>query len=390
MLYLILLILVGLNIAPFLLYKVDMWHAQMLWSWATISLAFGWSFFEKRRAVKTKNLPLALLFGWITLCTTYVCYQTIQTGKYNIISFLPYFNFVCILILYNLILSHLNKTNIKTILNWLRYTVIVTLFMCVLQRFSISQFLEIRPDIPILMRAFHNNLVTGFIGNGTHLSGFLACSVPIFFWHGKREDWLALMLMGLVLCHCGTTIGDPSISGFIIAIILFFYFFKNKLSILILGIVIFITASALVIINHPNLFFSFSGRLPVWEYYFELFKKMPITGYGLGSINMIYKHTPFDTRHLHMEFFHFTFELGLIGATLIIYLIKEFLEIKVCSKLELTLKAMVIGFLLSSCFNWPAHLWLPTTWTIFAYAALLYLKKGTKNGKSIQQKRNKR
>jgi len=76
-----------------------------------------------------------------------------------------------------------------------------------------------------------------------------------------------------------------------------------------------------------------------------------------------------------MEFFQYLLEIGLIGFILIINLVKSFIEVKIEDRLELVLKSMVVGFLISCCFNYPSHLWLPATRAIASYASLMVLKE---------------
>ena len=380
MLYILIILLVGINAAPFLLPWVDIWQAQQLWCHLIVGLGFAWSFFENPKLVKLPNKPLSFLFSWVTIFTLFICFISLRKGIYNVRNFYPYFNFICVLLLYKYCIGYLNKKHIVQILNILRWTIMITLFMCVLQVLGLSQFFRLL-DSPYNSNfaEWHNNICVGFLGNGTHLSGFLASSVPLFLWHNKREDWLALLLMFIVFFFTSTTLNDPSISGFVIFFALFVYFFKDNRLVFRSLIALVLAGILFSILFAPKLFFSPHGRLDIWRVYWQIFKQMPITGQGLGSISKIYKYTIYpEARHLHMEFFHFTFELGIIGAVAIIALIKDFLSIKVCSKTELCLKTMVIGFLLSSCFNYPAHLWLPSTWVIFAYASLLCLKNKEK------------
>ncbi len=55
-------------------------------------------------------------------------------------------------------------------------------------------------------------------------------------------------------------------------------------------------------------------------------------------------------------------------------MILSFMKNKAENRLELTLKTIVVGFLVSCFFNYPAHLWLPATWVMFFYAAFYALK----------------
>jgi hypothetical protein len=350
-----------------------MWHAQGFWAQAGLALLFSWTFFEKPKRRSKPNIPLGLLHLWIAISTAWFCFMGQMNGRYETAHFFPYFNFLCIILLYKIFVLYLDRKRIEKILIGIRYVLIATLIVSALQIFDLSQIFR-----RISAHHTHNNIVTGFLGNGTHLSGFLACCSPVFFWKMKRIDILSLVLLVLVLLHTGTTIGDPSISGFIILPILFFYFFKNNniaMGVLALLVMLFIIALPYI----PKHFFSFQGRFPLWRAYWPYFKRYAVTGTGLGAVNlthnMIYKPPGMEVRQLHLEYYQFAFELGLIGLGLIFNLIYSFCKKIAETRLQLVLKSMVIGFLLSSLFNFPAHLWLPSIWTLFAYAGFLTIRK---------------
>lgn len=365
MVNLILATLCGVSFAPILFKKLDVWHAQGMWVQIGIMMMFSWSFYASSKPVLVKNRGIALLHFWVGGFTAVICFIAQIHGKYDLEHFLLYFNFICILVFYNLVIRHINRDDIVRIFSWLRYVIIITMFICVLQYFKLSQFFGL-----IAEDRFHNNLVSGFIGNGTHLSGFLASTIPLFLLRNKREDWLCLVLMGLILSVSGTSTEDIAISGFIVAIAVILYYYRN-----IYLIMSCVVAGIFAWRFLPNNFYSLNGRTTIWTEYFKLFHQMPITGPGLGTINRIYRSTAVpNARHLHMEFFHYTFELGIIGGVLILNMVKEFFEIKPYDNLERCLKACVIGFLVSSCFNYPSHLWLPSSWAAFFYACIYCIK----------------
>ncbi|MBU2062702.1 MAG: hypothetical protein KKH44_12755, partial [Bacteroidetes bacterium] len=66
--------------------------------------------------------------------------------------------------------------------------------------------------------------------------------------------------------------------------------------------------------------------------------------------------------------------IGIIGLVLIFNVIKEFFDFKKEDNTVLILQAIVLGFLISCLFNFPAHLWLPSTYAMFAYASLNAIK----------------
>ena len=371
MFILILILLVGISFSPFLFidHKVFLpWHVQGMWAQVLIMTAFSWSFFENPKYIPKRNIPLGLLHLWVGGSTAIICTKSQMAGVYNYWTLFPYFNFLCLMVLYTLITRYLSKQEIRTILRCLRYVVIATLGMCVLQYVGLSQFfrLFVKDHGQV-----HYNLVTGFIGNGTHLSGLLAMCIPLFLWKNTREDKLAILLTLLVLCVSGSTIRDPSISGFIISIALIIYMAKRRFawSVLLLGSGIL---AGMYVYKHNPSFFSVSGRLDLWGAYLPILKEKFILGSGLGTVKVLSTTSQFPkAHHLHLEYYQYLVELGLIGLILIGNVIIEFIKKKPQGQTDKVLKAIVFGFLLSCLFNFPSHLWLPSIIAIFAYSSLL-------------------
>lgn len=369
-------ILVGISFAPFVLFKLDIWHAQGFWVQTGLMLAFSVSFFETPLRKDIPNKGLGWIHLWAGILTAYICFDAQSKGQYNTTAFFPYFNLLCMLFLYKFTVQYFTRSQVLKTLWWMKMVIIVTLWTCVLQflheKFGISsQFFVLATK-----HHAHNNLVSGYIGNGTHLSGFLASCFPLFL---IRIDWKSLFYLVLmlgVMCVSGTQIGDPAVSGFIILVaVLGFYILMTdwKLFLVLLFVSLILLAVFIATTEHSFIkqLLNDNGRLELWKYYWEIFKKSrPVTGLGLGKINSVYGKTPFPAaRHLHLEYFQCLFELGILGLTTVIYAIWQFFKKIPKDNTRLCLMCCVLGFLLSCCFNYPAHLWLPSTWVVFFYAA---------------------
>ncbi len=377
MFYIIFILIVGSSCSS-LLFKnyLNVWQSQGFWCQASIMVAFSWSFFENVKYKKPKNIPLGLIHLWVGIFVLYIQFFTQAQGAIEVKKFLSYFNFLCLLIMYNVIVQHLNRKDIEKILVGMKYVTLLTLGICVLQYVGLSQFFSIREGTTHA----ENNLVSGFLGNGTLLSGLLGFSTPLFLWKRTREDILGLILLILVLCTTGTTMKDPSATGFVVAIVIWLYYVKKNRYLFIGSICVLIGLAIAGFTWNQGSFFNSSGRLGYWRVYWKLFPQMPVTGMGPGGIGTIYLKTAVPrARHLHMEYFNFAFELGILGFFLILNLIVDFLKKRPKDSIEWTLKAIVIGFLVSCLMNDMAHLWIPTTWVMFSYAAFMALK-GDKNG----------
>ena len=375
MTYLLAILIVGINASPLILPQLDIWHVQGIWTQVCILVLFSATFFKSQNFIEPKNKELGLLHLWIGLQTAFICFIAQSKGKYDITHFLPYFNFLCLIILYRVIVQYLNRQSVEFCIVFIRYSMIATLFVSGLQFMGASQFFKMFPN----MDGSHiNNPIVGFIGNGAHLSGFMAMMIPVFLYFGKREDYLCLVLMAILLGLSGALTGDPSISGWLIAgfVVSYWMFHVKRISIwLIIGGLVSITGIVLFI--NPHNFFSFSGRTGFWSYYTPMIKHWFVTGAGLGTMNIVHKESAFpQVRHLHMEYLQFILEIGIIGVMLGINLIKKFWETEAKDNLAFTLKLIFLAFCLSACFNYPAHLWLPSLYAVIAYSFFMVLKRG--------------
>lgn len=365
-------LVIGINLAPFFFQFLDIWTAQQLWAQCGIGLMFSYSFIKPQVYISKPNIPLGVLHAWVAALTAVLCFIALGNGKHDIFHFLPYFNFLCLLGLYLLITKYIMPFQIVQCLNIFRYVVIGTLLLCALQFFGIAQFFQLfNPGAK-----FDSNPVMGMLGNGTHLSGFLAMLSPVFMWRLNRTDILALILMVIILCFSGSSISDPSVSGFVILPALWLFMMKNRKKVFWASVIALMLAALVFLHYVPENFFGTNGRSGVWLIYWGFFKQLPITGAGLGTVELIFREHPEISpfTHLHMEYFQFTFELGLIGISLIGWMILDFIQVESIRREQLVCKAIVIGFLLSCCFNYPAHLWLPSTYAMIAYASFMALR----------------
>lgn len=340
----------------FLFRQLDPWHGMGMYIQIAILVLFSLSL---------KNRPLGVLTLYLGLLTSYVWGITlIHSGQYALKIFLPFFNFLCFVILYKVIQEKVNRDTIETLFKWLSYSLIGLLFYCVLQKLNLDQFfvdnsISTNPD-----------QIVGTLGNPSHLAGLLAIIQPFFF-----NNKLALILLWVLLIIIGSASGV--IVGILVLLFYFFHTHKNRFFTLlslstILGVV--------TLISHKS-FFTFSGRLWAWQKTLDIFikSKSQITGLGLGSFSLINLNSgPCSTwRHLHLEYFQVLFECGVIGLGLVSWCIYDYFKTFSENKNNLTIKIATIffGFCMLSFFTFPAHLWLLSLFGILSYSLLYAIKE---------------
>jgi hypothetical protein len=378
MFIIVLALITGINLFPLFVHAPSVWHVQGIYVQSCILIMFCWTFFEKQKFIEPKNIPIGLLALWVGALTTFICFLAQMRGKIDVHHFFPFFNFLCLLFMYRVIVRYLNKGQLELTQAYLRWVYIGTMVLCVLQYFGLSQFFTLlHPDYQD--GNLKNNLVSGMIGNGTHLAGFLGIGVPLFLtW--KREDMLCLSLLGIILLTMtGETKGDIAVSGIVVAVTTMSYYFwqANKRGfwtfVFILASGIWVTTQILPDGKIVQLL-NDNGRFGWWSRYWELAKPMFMTGAGLGSVELVSRKTDLPQK-LHFEYLQFLVEIGLIGVVLIGNAVYWFMGIKAKTREAMVYKAMVFGFLINCFFTYPAHLWLTSTYAMISYACVIALKE---------------
>lgn len=347
-----------------------LWIGHGFYVYALVLTGLAYSLFENQKEVWVKNLPLCLVFIYVNLFSLLLIYQGFVRKVYLIDIMFPYMNFLVFIIFYRLCLN-LGRAEIEKILDGLRMVVIITCVTCTLQVLGLSQFFNLlSEDYLKFYEHEYNNLVVGFIGNPTLLSGYLAMCIPLFLYRRTREDWLGLALLLTVLLFAGTKAGEPALSGMIVAWVIFFFYCPKKWVYILLTTLFVLCITPFI----PHFMFSDSGRVKWIMEALPYMKAQFVTGYGLGAVGNLYKQGKISTQNLHVEYLQYIFELGLIGLILILNCIKSFLEIYTNDSLMKCLKAVVIGFIVNCFFNYHSHLWMSNLLAMFCYASFFAIE----------------
>lgn len=369
---LILIFLCLLPFSPFLFMGVDLWHGTGQFIQVGILALFCYSFIEKPNPVKIKNIALASFLLWAGVITSYYWINIFSTTKhYPIKLFFPFFNLLCLVLFYKIIVEYLDSGRLEKIIKYFRYSAMLLLVYCFLQMVSLDQFLR-GLDVPEIDR------VVGTIGNQSHLAGLLAIVQPIFF-NKRLEDIFSLILLWIILISLGSASG--LVCG--IAVVIFWLFFKNRKA----GIIAMIIAVMLLtyIFIRYNSFFAANGRYEIWVKIFGIFKNKAITGSGLGAFGALQlKNNAGIWQHLHNEYYQIAFELGIVGLVLLLWCIFDYFKsmINIKSGLSIKLGSIFFGFCLLGLFTFNAHLWQISMLGMLSYAGIYVIKNEVLNGNS--------
>ena len=347
----------------FLFRQIDIWHSQGQFVQVGILILFCYSFFEKPKYVQVLNKPLGSFIAWAGLITAYSWITVFsKTQHYPMKIFMPFFNLLCLVWFYKLIVEYLDNTSIERILKWLKYSVIFLLFYCVLQYLKLDEFLK----------GINNtgDRLVGTIGNSMHLAGFLAILQPLFF-KKSRENILCLILLWLLILLTGSATG--LVTG--IGVALFWLWFKNrKVAWIATGLSV-ISLVGLYLVKRS--FFFNSDRFRVWGLVCKAIKNKFITGFGLGTYGLSgIGDTSIHWQHVHNEYLQVIFEIGIIGLVLILWCIWDYFRKFNSLKTDLTIRlaSIFFGFCLLSGVMFVAHLFLTSVIAMFSFASLYSIR----------------
>jgi hypothetical protein len=312
---------------------------------------------NKSPQINISNRSLSLLTLYLGGITSFWWYQgLIYTKQYNFVTFMPFFNFLCFVIFYTIIVGYLRQKDIEKIFKYLGISIGLVAMYAFLQRFNFDQFYRsINSDIKI-------KDVVGTIGNPSQLAGFLGITLPLFYYKYSKFSIICVYLIWVILGLTNSFAGILSaISGTI-----FFHCFKKfykKWDYAILGTG---TILGLIYIISKGDFFNWHGRLEYWKYLFPILQKQAIIGGGLGQLGVIWttilKTTPFEGwRHAHFELYQLAIEAGVIAVGLVAYGLYEYFR-KIFWGLRENLLTVIsasifVGFIANSMLNWSAHHW---------------------------------
>lgn len=370
------LFLAGLPFSHFLNRSLNIWHGHALYAQSCLLVLWAASF-TVSKATKP-NWPLACWVLWVGSLTLWLWTNgIIQSKTYPLPILLGAIHVVFLLMFYHAAMTHWTIQTFDTLFLWMARVGVLVLAYCGLQLLNLDQFFN------YVDTSKSRDVLVGTMGNPSHLGSYLACLVPLLlFRHGKR--WLGIFLgcAGLLIFLLLTekTVGGPLAA--VGAVLWCCWHWARKWFWASLGVVGLLGLWALTRTNILN----DSGRWAAWGAFYDVFQHKPILGLGLGFISELShqitspSHPLFQWRHVHNEFFQIAIEQGVIGLSLVAWILVDYWrtvwrlpktrEVVACA-------GIMLAFLLNSLVNFPAHLWAIGSFGLLSYCGIKVIEADT-------------
>ena len=357
-----LIFLVGLPFAHFLFKPLDLWHGQALWAHGWIILLFALSLGSPGKTLP-RNRPLTALVMWIGLTTLFVWWRTMVDQKtYPVIMLQGTTHLLLLVMVYFAAMTTWTTAFVGRLTRYLTYAGIVVILYCVLQILNLDQFLN-----HLGGPTKHDELV-GTIGNPSHLATHLSLLFPLFLL------WFPLWSVALL----GVLLVTQSLGGQIaaFAVASYWVWHGQRKWLWVVGAVGL--GGLFYLVTHLSNF-NPHGRFTAWQAFYHIFQQRPITGLGIGFINVFSQTVTnsaaplFQWRHAHNEFFQMAIEHGIIGLGFLGWLLWELVgTIRRLPKtpLVVALSGILIAFGINSLVNFPMHLWVTGSYAFVSYCGL--------------------
>jgi len=203
----------------------------------------------------------------------------------------------------------------------------------------------------------YNYLPTAYLGQHTLLGPFLVVGMACCLFLGRPA---LAAINGIVILQC-----DSSFTYLSMGVVLFIwiaYRFSPYISVS-LGAL----AAAYMLIA-PGGYMTDHGRIPAWKQTYKQIEQAPALGYGGGSFRHLFEQPPAHQamhgtyKQAHNEFLQVTFEYGVVGLLVLLYMIMCFYGKAILMGAEseyICMAAIVTALLVNSIGNFPFHI-VPT------------------------------
>jgi hypothetical protein len=333
------------------------WRPKEWWVFCTSMAYFAWRMFAPAHACRQlKSLTLALLFGFVCvqMAALFILPAIWARGSLSVPVW-PFHIFLFSVLLWTLFKDAVECLSSKDFLFLFR---VVGACGAALSLLMIGQFFHLDPvlwlsnQIGMNIKWLHNNHVVGLMGNSFQAACVLAPTVPILAALGWT---IPAVLAATALVLSGSASATAAAACGVLATL---WLQKKRrgfwlLLSLLLSLPIFLLRSG---------FFSFSGRLEIWNKSLGALLEHPILGYGLGTYQLLGitastgNGLPNAVRWAHNEWLQIGCELGLIGLGILVCFLTNLIRKGLAKGLPASAAGALAALWVLSLASIPFHL----------------------------------
>ncbi len=363
--------LAGLPFAPFLDKKLDLWHMQTIWVQGWLVVLWALTFFSGTRRTVT-NHALSIWILWIGLWSWFSWWATLREHQvYPVLSLMPVIHCLLLVLFYWTALQQWSSEVLRELFKWISYSAVILVVYGYLQLFNLDQFFA-------QLSGGDKDVLVGTIGNVSHFSAYLACTVPIVLYRkGRRWKLAVLAYIGLFSVFLIKYKSLGGVCAASLAVLWCAWFWHRRLWIWLVLLAVIAAAASIYWI--PDVLSS-SGRIEAWVEYWQHFVKAPITGRGPGFVMALSQKIEVGPinhwRHVHNEYFQIALEQGLVGLGIVLWGLWRVVRlIRILPKTDelVVCVGILIAFLFNCLVNFPMHLWMVGSLGLLGYCGIYVL-----------------
>lgn len=369
--------LAGLPFACLLFRPLDPWSASSSWMQAWILGLWAFQLIQPSQGLLVSR-PVGCWLLWTWLSAWWIWMTMARSQHVYPIGMLQgLIHATLILLAVQSFQAVMQRESLERLLRLLAIVMVFSLVYGFLQLAGLDQVFK------SLDNATTKDEFVGTMGNPTHFGTQLALSLPLL-WLQKDRLWKCLsglMIVGIVLSR--STMAMASVGLW-----LSWWLWRDQrawsLGLIVIGLII----GSWLFWQHSS-WINPQGRWEAWQAYWTLFKdgNRMLTGLGLGWVmehsnqelvekGLVNGHQLW--RHVHQEWLQLALEQGVIGMSLVGWIVVEWWQrwsqlLK--TDLVWALGGLMLLFLFNTLANFSLHLWGLGMFALIAYSSLFVLER---------------
>lgn len=351
------LLVVGSHFAIWLGSSDAWWRPKEWWVFCVLMAYFAWRLsFPPQKKRTLSSFPLAALFGFICVQTVALFVLPAVGARGSLtVPIWPWIiclHLILILTWFKDAVECLDKDDLAVIWKATALCGTAIAALMILQFLGHDPVLWVASALGMKMRWLHDNHVVGLMGNSFQAACVLAPALPLMLALG----WiLPAALAAIALFLTGSASATAAAACGSLAVL----WLQRKRTLFWSLCLVLISSAAW---TSASGFFSFSGRLELWNKSLSALEMSPWLGHGLGTYKLLGitattgNGLPNQVRWAHNEYLQIGVELGLIGLGILVFFLTSLIRREIKSGFDPKAAGVLVALSVLSVASIPFHL----------------------------------